>query len=249
MKDKRFRVGKTCISATSLDDCASKIAQIINEGGKGYICVSNMRTVAYANANEEYNSLMKLSLMNTPDGMPLVWLARCWGLEDVHRTMGPVLFDRMLQDTHSGLKHFLLGDTNETLRGICVKYPLANIVGTYSPPFCEVDEFDYKGIARIIESSGADIVWVSLRSPKQDIFGSRLVRFLDNKICIGVGAAFRFGLGSIRQPPKIIQKLGLTGLLWRKWNLNFLKFYVLNSFNLAKWTLDIFWARFIMNEK
>lgn len=36
-------------------------------------------------------------------------------------------------------------------------------------PFRKVEEFDYEGIAKTIEADGADIIWVALGAPKQEI--------------------------------------------------------------------------------
>ncbi len=226
----KYRIGKVYISRTTPLRTIEAITKAIKEGRNEYICVSNVRTVAYANkkANKDYRDLMNNAFMCTPDGMPLVWMARLWGLRDVQRTVGPDLFTAMLNDKESGIKHFLLGDTDETLAQMKERYAKegANIVGTYSPPFCELDEFDYPGIAKIINESGADIVWLSLRAPKQDFFAVKLLPHLEKKICIGVGAAFRFSLGQIKHPPKIIKKLGLTGLFWRKFNMKQIWWYM-----------------------
>lgn len=216
-----FRIGGTYISCTNLPDAKERIARAVREGRKGYICVSNPRTVTYATKHEDYREVMANSLMNLPDAEPMQWAAKLWGLKEVKRTMGPVIFKEMLCEPASGLKHFLLGDTVETLEMITKKFTDeagAVIVGTYSPPFCGLDEYDYKGIARIINESGADLVWVSMRAPKQDYFATRILPYLDNKICIGVGAAFRFNLGEYKMAHPIIKKLGLMGLFWGRKN-------------------------------
>ena len=244
---EKYRIGKVYISRTTPEKTIAAITIAVKEGQNEYICVSNVRTVAYANKknNKEYRDLMNNAFMCTPDGMPLVWMARMWGLKDVQRTVGPDLFTTMLSDKESGIKHFLLGDTEETLAQMKEKYSdnVANIVGSYSPPFCELDDFDYPGIAKQINDSGADIVWLSLRAPKQDFFAVRLLPHLDRKICIGVGAAFRFSLGQIKHPPKIIKKLGLTGFFWRENKMKLVKWYVINLYNLCCWSINIILSR------
>lgn len=244
---EKYRIGKVYISRTTPEIAISAITKAVKEGRSEYICVSNVRTVSYANKHEDYCNLMNNAFMCTPDGMPLVWMARLWGLKDVQRTVGPDLFTAMMNDKDSGIKHFLLGDTEETLALMKEKYADngANIVGSYSPPFCELDEFDYEGIAKTINESGANIVWLSLRAPKQDFFAVRLMPYLDKKICIGVGAAFRFSLGQIKHPPKIIKKLGLTGLFWRKMNLKQIGWYFQHLFLLMKWGSGILLARLL----
>lgn len=249
---EKYRIGKVYISRTTPEKTIANITQAVKEGRNEYVCVSNVRTVAYANkkGNKEYLELMNNAFMCTPDGMPLVWMARLWGLKDVQRTVGPDLFTAMLNDKKSNIKHYLLGDTEETLEKMMEKYATngANIVGSYSPPFCELDGFDYPGIAKRINDSGADIVWLSLRAPKQDFFAVRLLPHLDKKICIGVGAAFRFSLGQIKHPPKIIKKLGLTGLFWRKVDFKMVTWLFTSSMKLCGWGTDIIFSR-IFNKK
>ena len=216
MDRNRYRVGKTYISITSPKDAQSRIARAIKEGKNAYICVSDPRTVDLASKDKKYGDVMANSMMNTPDGQPTIWAARLWGLKDVERTMGPILFQDMIENPGSGLNHFLLGDTEETLQKIVRKASEkeANIVGTYSPPFCKLEEYDYVGIAKMINESGADIVWTAMRAPKQDYFNVNILPYLDKKICIGVGAAFRFYLGEYKMAPPLIKKLGLMGLYW-----------------------------------
>lgn len=246
MTDK-YRIGKVFISRTTPDDALSRIRQAAAEGRNDYICISNVRTVAYANkkGNEAYRDLMNNAFMCTPDGMPLVWMARLWGLKDVQRTVGPDLFVKMIEDDANGCMHFLLGDTDETLSAMEQKYSgtAKNIVGKFSPPFCDLEDYDYKSIASMINSSGANVVWISMRAPKQDFFAVRLLPYLDKKLCIGVGAAFRFSLGTIKHPPKIFKKLGLTGLFWRKNKVRLLKWYVKHSCNIFVWSVNIISAR------
>ena len=227
MNQSRYRIGKTYISCTNRPDAKCRIAQAVKDGLNTYVCVSNPRTVTYATKHQDYREVMARSFMNLPDAEPMYWAAKLWGLKDVKRTMGPMLFKELLCEPQNGLKHFLLGDTDETLEKITRKFTDeagANIVGSYSPPFCGLDEYDYEGMARMINESSADLVWVSMRAPKQDFFATRILPYLDKKICIGVGAAFRFNLGEYKMAPPLIKKLGLMGLYWGKKNQKWIPF-------------------------
>lgn len=216
MDNRKFRIGKTFISITSLPETKKRISDAVKAGKNVYVCVSDPRTVDLASKDEKYREVMENSMMNTPDGQPTLWAARLWGLKNVERTMGPVLFQEMIENPISGLKHFLLGDTEDTLKSIVEKASEKKslIVGRYSPPFCKLEEYDYEGIAKRINDSGADIVWTAMRAPKQDYFNVNILPYLDKKVCIGVGAAFRFYLGEYKMAPPIIKKLGLMGLYW-----------------------------------
>lgn len=238
-----YRIGKTYISATTPADAQSRIEQAALSGQGGYVCVSNMRTVVYANKHNDYRVVMDNAFMCLPDGTPLVWMAKLWGLGNVQRTTGPDLFLSMLGTPENGIRHFLLGDTEETLSALKSKYSQSLIVGTYSPAFCEVDEFDYEDIAQRIRESNADVVWIALRAPKQDFFDARLFEYLPDKVLIGVGAAFRFALGEIKHPSKMVQKMGLTGLLWRKMSIKNFITYVHFFVMLSIFIVEILFRR------
>jgi N-acetylglucosaminyldiphosphoundecaprenol N-acetyl-beta-D-mannosaminyltransferase len=242
-----YRIGNAYISATNPNDAEERINEILKRKESGFICVSNTYTVGLANKREDYNNVMSNALMCLPDGMPLVWMAKLWGFKDVERTSGPELFIKMVSNPNNGYRHYLLGDTDETLTLIQEKYPHANIVGYYSPSFVPLEEYDFEQLALKINKSGADIVWVSLKAPKQDFFSFKIFPMIQNKLCIGVGAAFRFATGEYRFPSKTAQKLGLTGVFLRKnkvaliiWNINQL-------LTISKWALVIIYER-IRNE-
>lgn len=74
-------------------------------------------------------------------------------------------------------------------------------------PFRQVDQFNYHEIARIIEEDGADIIWLALGAPKQEIFMSMLKPHLNHGVMIAVGAAFKFfsGVDSSRAPAWMVR--------------------------------------------
>lgn len=242
----RFRVGKVFISRITPAKAIEKIEEAIQEGRKEYICISTARTVNTANKDVAYQKVMADSMLNTTDGMPLVWAARLWGLNDVERTMGPALFDTMLSSGRL-YKHFLIGDTDETLAAVTKRYSDefgAQIVGTVSPPFCDVEDFDYEGYAQLINDSDADIVWVSMTAPKQDFFSAKILPLLkDGVVCIGVGAAFRYNLKTYKEPSKLVQKLGLTSFLLRGANLKTVKKWFSIGFGITPCLIDIVFRR------
>lgn len=243
-----FRIGRTRISVTDEDKVIQTVVDAIRHGQKGYVCVSTLRTVPIANRDDSYWQVMENSLMNTPDGTPLVWCGHWWGLKQVQRACGPHIFPHMLKMKDVGLKHFFLGDTEETLAALTKKAKEdfgADVVGWYSPPFAPLEDYDFGDIARKIHESGANIVWTALRAPKQDFLNAKLVTYLnDGIVCLGVGAAFRSVIGELRQPDGILQKVGLAGLLFKRaesswWNET--KWYVEHVIYLIKYFFEIKW--------
>ena len=243
MEDNRFRIGKTYISKTNPQDTIDRLTEAALEGTGGYVCVTNLRMINYANSHPEYAQLMSNSFMNLPDGVPLTWCGKAWGISGIDVTNGPSTFKTLLSNGDRRLKHFLLGDTQEVLDQISRKYSSefgACIVGTYSPPFVDVNDFDYEAISDQIKKSGANIVWTAMTAPKQDIFGQKLNRYLPDVICVGVGRAFRLSIGEVKSAPKWAQKLGIGGFFMRrrKWYQTGW-WYLMNSISVLKYMIQI----------
>lgn len=247
-----FRIGRARISITSYPKAIKTIITAIKEKQSGYVCVSNMRTVNFANTIDAYQKVMEGSLLNTPDGTPLTWCGRWWGIKEAERVCGPHLMVDLLNHSDPDLAHFFLGDTDETLECLVKKITdscNAKVTGTYSPPFKPLEEYDLEGIARMINDSGATIVWTSLRAPKQDYLGSMLVPYLNKGIIlIGVGAAFRFYLGEYKEPDGVLAKIGLGGLYVQRKGTTFWKeftWYIKHSLLLIKYFFIIKWRKLI----
>ena len=245
-----FRVGSVSISATNPIDAESRITKAAISGKGGYVCVTNLRMVMYADSNPEYAKLMDKSFMNLPDGMPLTWCGKLWGVKGVARTCGPELFRKMLQNGDKNLKHFLLGDTDDVLHRIKETYQHADIVGAETLPFTKVEDFDYKNIAQRVADSKANIIWTAMTAPKQDEFNQRLYKYLPNIVSVGVGRAFRLSIGQVSQAPSWAVKLGLGGFFIRRrrwyetgW------WYIRSSFTLLKYLVQIMLHKIIQKDR
>lgn len=231
-----FRVGKVFISITNPQDAEKRITEAAYQGKGGFVCVSNMRMVMFADKHPDYAKLMSRSFMNLPDGMPLTWCGRLWGIGTVNRICGPDLFESVLSRDDLELKHYLLGDTQEVLDRIVAKFNCGDkkkIVGAYSLPFAKVEEFDYEGISKMVNESGANIVWTAMTAPKQDEFDERLLKLTPKVVAIGVGRAFRASIGEYKEVPNYARKLGISGFwllkgtLWQEFRFYFSAFFFL----------------------
>lgn len=247
MDETKYRVGKTFISRTNPKDAIQHVTEAALNGQGGYICVSNMRMVRYAGKDTTYRQLMEDSYMNWPDGMPLSWCGKLWGLKDVRCTRGPDIFRQMMERGDKGLKHFLLGDTQEVLDQIVGRYgKTADIVGTFSPPFTPVEEYNLDSMAQMIQESGANVVWTAMTAPKQDFFDQMMAKRLPSVLFIGVGRAFRISIDIVKDAPEWAQKSGLGGVfISKKKPLARLWSPIRRSFILLGYFIQIIFRRII----
>jgi N-acetylglucosaminyldiphosphoundecaprenol N-acetyl-beta-D-mannosaminyltransferase len=172
--------------------------------------------------------------MVTPDGMPLVYLSRLAGFKDCGRVYGPDLMAEVCaQSVHLGHRHFFYGTTPKTLSALedrlCQRYPGLIVAGSFSPPFRALTPAESFEIAALINEKKPDIVWVGLSTPKQEVWMAEHRALLDAPVLVGVGAAFDFHAGTVRQAPRWVQPLCLEWLfrlvteprrLWKRYLIN-----------------------------
>lgn len=206
------------------------------------IHLCNAYTLALADQNPDFRQLLRRAGVNFPDGQAVVWANqlrhRGQGLPS-DRVYGPDLFlDVFELGREIGLRHYLLGSTAAVLTALSAelqrRFPGAEIVGVASPPFRELTEHEREAQAQALRASGAQVVWVGLGTPKQDLEAARLATEVP-AVFIAVGAAFDFVAGSVKQAPLWMQRNGLEwafrlGLeprrLWRRYLLGNTRFVV-----------------------
>ena len=92
------------------------------------------------------------------------------------------------------------------------RFPGLKIVGGESPPHRPPTTDEAAATVAAINTSGAQIVWVGLGSPKQELWMQKNRADLDAAVLCGVGAAFDFFIGRVDQAPGWMQSRGLEWL-------------------------------------
>jgi N-acetylglucosaminyldiphosphoundecaprenol N-acetyl-beta-D-mannosaminyltransferase len=115
-----------------------------------------------------------------------------------------------------GLRHYLFGGVPgvalELKQKLTARFPGLEIVGTFTPPFRELNPEETDALKREVAQTRPDVIWVGLGTPKQERFMARFAAELDAGVLIGVGAAFDFHSGRVRQAPRWIQRSGFEWL-------------------------------------
>ena len=191
------------------------IGRIIKNKGKGYVCLNDVGNIMDATDDKELKSAINESTFSLSDGTPLAWYGRLAGCTEIERISGMYFLKQMLGE-RDGLKHFLLGDTDETLSKVIKEAKKLNgdinIAGYYSPPFKKFTEEDNREIMKEVKKADPDIIWVSFGGGKQEKWMHQQIQHLDRGIMVGAGAAFKWLIGEIVTPPNVLQSLGLQWL-------------------------------------
>jgi N-acetylglucosaminyldiphosphoundecaprenol N-acetyl-beta-D-mannosaminyltransferase len=131
------------------------------------------------------------------------------------RVYGPELMARYCERSAlTGARMFLYGGRNQgalvqLALNLRRRFPGIKIVGGYSPPFRDLSEEEETAIAKEINRSKADVVWVGIGVPKQEKWMAHMRDRLDAAVLVGVGAAFDFHAGLVPQAPDWMQHAGL----------------------------------------
>lgn len=201
---------------------AGAVAWVIEHaraGDRAYaVEAANTHVAALARTDAGFGDVMARFDLICPDGMPLLWvinsrLAPEEKLTD--RVYGPTLMLEMFKASSGvgDLRHFLLGGKAATLTKLteifASRFPGAAVVGTHAPPFGEWPADEVERICREISESGANLIWVGLGCPKQEQWIAAHKDRLPPGVYFGIGAAFAFHAGEVRQAPPVFQRMGL----------------------------------------
>ncbi len=231
---KQVNVLGVGIHAVDIESTAWILETSVRERTKGYVCLAGVHGVMEAQRTPSLKSIYAEALLVAPDGMPTVWMGHLQGFSTMQRVFGPDLMIRILaQEEFRNCTHFFCGagpGVAETLRDEMLRrFPWVKITGTYSPPFRPMTSIEELELVERVRLLQPDIIWVGLSTPKQERFMARYLPVLDTKLMIGVGAAFLFHTGAIRDSPDWVKRAGLQWLhrllqeptrLWKRYLLN-----------------------------
>ena len=187
--------------------------------GCRYIVATQMHGVMEARRDPDFKTVLDSADLFVPDGISLTWLAHRRGFGSQKRICGSDLMLEFLElAQEKGYRNFFYGDTVDTLqlltRRLSEDFPRLKIAGVHSPPFRPLTPEEDAQETRMINESGADIVWVGLGLPKQERWMFEHRDKLSVPVIVGVGAAFKFLSGRVHRAPLWMRDHGLEWL-WR----------------------------------
>jgi len=167
------------------------------------------------------------------------------------RVYGPELMETFFKRTGDRYSHYFYGGADgvadQLARKMRHSYRI-RVAGTFSPPFRRLTTEEEMQVASRIQSTTPDVLWVGLSTPKQEKWIWAFQNRVDVPVMVGVGAAFDFHTGRVRQAPVWMREHGLEWFfrlvceprrLWRRylvygpqfiWNVN-LEILKLKKFN------------------
>lgn len=240
----RVDVFGVAVSLCSVEDVAGLVLSPPHTGR--VVAIGNVHSVMTARQDSSVAEALAAADIVTPDGMPLVWALKVNGHSEAVRVTGIDVMSRSLaMGLDSGARHFFYGSSPEVLESLIARvrdnFPGTHVAGSISPPFRELTAEETSSYLEEIRVSSADVVWVGLGMPKQELWMHDATENLPGVTLVGVGAAFDWYAGNVRRAPEWMQKAGLEWLyrllgdprrLWRRYVFNNPHFLLLLA---ARW--------------
>jgi N-acetylglucosaminyldiphosphoundecaprenol N-acetyl-beta-D-mannosaminyltransferase len=200
----------------------NRIAGWVRRGEQRVVVTCNVHSIVTARRDPVLRAAIEDADLSTADGMPVAWFLSILRRKRQERIAGPDLMWHYCGEAAGrGEKIFLFGSTPHTLALLEARlrrdFPGLQVVGAIAPPWGDWSPELEAELVERINASGAQVVFVGLGCPKQELWMARQ-RGLVRGVMIGVGAAFDFYAGTVRRAPLWMQKSGLewTWRLWRE---------------------------------
>jgi len=189
-------------------DKLEEVVILAAKTGKGYCCFVDLTSLVYSYNNDDFKNILNNALVNFCDGSYIAMLASKIHGQKLKQYIGPEFFEKFISEKGT---HIILGSTPKVYEKIIQRIKLeggeADNISYLGLPFKSVDSFDYKSISETINDRKANYIWVSLGAPKQEYFMSKLLPSINKGVLLGVGAAFNYFSGEIRDIPNWTKKL------------------------------------------
>ena len=148
--DKKYcHIAGMRIDATTYADASDRAIGAAKERKSVFFCISNTHVVTEAYKNSRYRSIINSAEVVTPDGVPLVWCMRLFGIIAAERVCGPDLLFAICQKAQA--QNIAVGfyGSKDTTRSLMVQkikkqFPQLRVAYSYSPSFRVLTEAEDK---------------------------------------------------------------------------------------------------------
>lgn len=242
------------VDATSYADATRRILGWARGGESRFVCVANVHMTMECFDDPDFQRVVNGADLVTPDGVPLVWALKALGIKEQTRVYGPDLTLHVCEGAaRDGVPVAFYGGTEESLQelqqALRKRFPNLKIACAISPPFRPLEVIEDEKYTSALRASGARILFVGIGCPKQERWMAAHQHQI-SAVMLGVGAAFDFHTGRVKQAPQWIQRVGMEWLfrllmeprrLWKRYfkhNPRFVLFFILQLLGMRRFKED-----------
>lgn len=212
---EKFVLGYAHVDRLDLNQSLDALVSLAKQNRVSYVVTPNSDHLVMLESDPAFRAVYAGAALTLADGMPVVWASRLLRSPLKERVTGAELLPLLCaRAAHQKLKIYLLGAAEgvglEAKINLEKDYPGLMITGVYSPPLgFDKDPLQNDKIVQRIKESEADIIFVGLGAPKQELWIFRHQHLFQKGLFLGVGAAIDFSAKKIRRAPLWMQKAGI----------------------------------------
>jgi N-acetylglucosaminyldiphosphoundecaprenol N-acetyl-beta-D-mannosaminyltransferase len=231
------------IDVTDMQGALETICEFIKDDkGAKAIYTPNPEFIMMAKEDENFRNILNSSDLVIADGIGIVIASKLLKKDKLTRVTGFETTKNLFKlGSNGNISFYLLcgapGVAEIAAQKIKEQYPMINIVGTHHGYFKENEDTEIIGE---INRLHPDVLFVGLGAPKQEKWIYNNKSKLNVKVCMGIGGTFDIFAGKAKEPPKIIQKVGL----WWLYRLITQPTRAKRMLNLPKFVLCVLKQRF-----
>lgn len=195
-------------------EAIESIIRLVREGRGGTVFTPNVDHIVQAEHDATFREAYSRATLSLVDGTPVLWAARLLGTPLPEKLSGSDLFDPLIERAaREGLRVVLLGGgpgvAEKAARNLRERLPTLQIVDTLAPRLGLTASDEERAAVERLARAKADLIFVCLGAPKQELFSDRNRQVLAPAVLIGFGAAVDFAAGTIPRAPAWMSRAGL----------------------------------------
>jgi N-acetylglucosaminyldiphosphoundecaprenol N-acetyl-beta-D-mannosaminyltransferase len=213
-KPKRVRVGSIELDVLSRLEAIDAVVRLVRAGRGGTVFTPNVDHIVQAEHDEAFREAYARTALSFVDGTPVLWAARLLGTPLPEKLSGSDLFDPLLERAaQEQLRVVLLGGgpgvAEVAAKNLRNRLPTLQVVDTLAPRLgLSATDEERACVERLVRAK-ADLIFVCLGAPKQELFSDRNRQALAPAVLIGFGAAVDFAAGTLPRAPGWVSRAGL----------------------------------------
>ncbi len=205
------------VSCTDRPGALRWVEETIRCGKARHACFCEASLLANMSRNPAVAEAVRGADAVFPDGIAMVILGRLLGYRLPGRIPGPSFLPAACEHgLPLGWRHYFYGGApgvaDRLAERLRARFPGLQVVGAFAPPFRPLTTAEEEEVKFRIEASGADLLWVCLGSPKQELWAAEHVGKIRVPVILPVGAAFDFHSGHRPWAPSWIRAVGMEWL-------------------------------------
>lgn len=211
------------IDNVTIDEAVEYIIDCIKRKEQIHVLTPNVDQIVRVEKDAYFKEIYDHASLILTDGTPLMWISKLYKKPIKEKICGSDLVPLLAKiASERDFSIFLLGAkpgiADKAAQNLKMRYKNIKIAGTYSPPLgFEKDNEEISRINEILLNSKADLLFVGMGVPKQDIFIYENMKKYKIPVSFSIGASIDFLAGNVKRAPKWINKFGL------EWFYRFLK--------------------------